>query len=85
MVKVFRLLRLEWIVLVFTVWTQKVDVQHLIYWQGQRVCDALLNKAPTQGGQGTTKREDPSFQATSYNLINVFSHVNSYIYVNTFS
>jgi hypothetical protein len=24
------------------VWAQKVDVQHLIYWQGQRVCDALF-------------------------------------------
>jgi hypothetical protein len=39
LVKVFRLFRLEWIVLVFTVWTQYVDVQ---YWQGQHVCDALL-------------------------------------------
>ncbi len=28
--------------LVFRVWTQSVDVQHLIYWQGQRVCDALF-------------------------------------------
>jgi hypothetical protein len=28
------------------VWTQLVDVQHLIYWQGQCVCDALLE--PTQ-------------------------------------
>jgi len=43
LVKVFRLFRLEWIVLVFRVWTQEVDVQHLIYWQGQPVCDALLN------------------------------------------
>ncbi len=39
LVKVFRL---AWIVLVFRVWTQFVDVQHLIYWQGQRVCDALF-------------------------------------------
>ncbi len=45
LVKVFRLFRLEQIFLVFRVWTQQVDVQHLIYWQGrqgQRVCDALL-------------------------------------------
>jgi len=40
LVKVFRL---EWIVLVFRgVWAQKVDVQHLIYWQGQCVCDACV-------------------------------------------
>jgi hypothetical protein len=30
------------IFLVFRLWTQEVDVQHLIYWQGQRVCDALF-------------------------------------------
>jgi hypothetical protein len=42
LVKVFRLFRLEWIFLVFRVWTQYVDVQHLIYWHGQRVCDALF-------------------------------------------
>ncbi len=40
--KLFRLFRLERIVLVFRVWTQSVDVQHLIYWQGQCVCDALF-------------------------------------------
>jgi len=34
LVKVFRLFRLERIFLVFRVWTQQVDVQHLIYWQG---------------------------------------------------
>ncbi len=35
--------RLEWIVLVFRgVWAQKVDVQHLIYWQGQCVCNACV-------------------------------------------
>jgi hypothetical protein len=28
---------------VFRVWTQYIDVEHLIYWQGQRVCDALLD------------------------------------------
>jgi hypothetical protein len=39
---VFKLFKLEWIVLVFRVWTQYVDVQHLMYWQGQRVCDALF-------------------------------------------
>jgi hypothetical protein len=27
-------------VLVFRLWTQSVDVQGIIYWQGQRVCDA---------------------------------------------
>ncbi len=44
LVKVFiRLFRSEWIVLVFRVWTQYVDVQHLIYWQGQCVCDALFS------------------------------------------
>ncbi len=26
----------------FGVWTQLVDIQHLIYWQGQCVCDALF-------------------------------------------
>jgi hypothetical protein len=31
LVKVFRLVRLKWIFLVFRVWTQEVDVQHLIY------------------------------------------------------
>jgi hypothetical protein len=41
--KVFRLFRLELIFSVFSrVSTQYVDVQHLIYWQGQRVCDALF-------------------------------------------
>jgi hypothetical protein len=39
LVKVFRLFRLERTVLVFTMWTQYVDVQ---YWQGQPVCDALF-------------------------------------------
>ncbi len=38
----FRLFRLEQIFLVFRVWTQYVDVQHLMYWQGQLVCDALF-------------------------------------------
>ncbi len=42
LVKVIGLFRLEWIVLVFRVWTQYADVQHLIYWQGQHVCDALF-------------------------------------------
>jgi hypothetical protein len=43
LMKVFRPFRLEWIVSVFRVWTQLVDVQHhLIYWQGQCVCDALF-------------------------------------------
>jgi hypothetical protein len=42
LVKVFRLFRLERIVLVFRVWTQYVDVQHITYRQGQRVCDALF-------------------------------------------
>jgi hypothetical protein len=32
LVKVFRLFRLEGIVLVFRVWTQEVGVQHLVYW-----------------------------------------------------
>ncbi len=41
LVKVFRLFRLERIFLVLRVWTQYVDVQNLIYWHGQRVCDAL--------------------------------------------
>ncbi len=44
LVKVFKLFRLEQIVLVFRVWTQLVDVQHLIYWQGQRVCNALFTQ-----------------------------------------
>jgi hypothetical protein len=42
LVKVFRQFRLEQIILVFREWTQYVDVKHLIYWQGQLVCDALL-------------------------------------------
>ncbi len=42
LVKVFGLFRLERIVLVFRVWTQYADVQHLIYWQGQHVYDALF-------------------------------------------
>ncbi len=42
LVKVFRLFRLERIDLVFRVWTEYVDVQHLLCWQDQRVCDALL-------------------------------------------
>jgi hypothetical protein len=42
LVKVFRLFRVECIFLVFRVWTQYVDVQHLIYWQGQRVSDAFF-------------------------------------------
>jgi hypothetical protein len=49
LVKVFN--RSEQIVLVFRVWTQYVDVQHLAYWQGQCVCDALFcrrNKSPLQ-------------------------------------
>ncbi len=37
LMKVFRLVRLEWIFLVFRVWTQYIDVQHLIYWQGRHV------------------------------------------------
>jgi hypothetical protein len=41
-VKVFRLFRLAWIVLVFRLWTQEIEVQHLIYWQGQCVWDALF-------------------------------------------
>ncbi len=41
-VKVFRLFRLERIVLVFRVWTQYVDVQRITYWQGERLCDALF-------------------------------------------
>ncbi len=43
LVKVFRLFRLEWIVLVFRVWTQYIDLQYGIYWQGQRVCDAFFS------------------------------------------
>jgi len=42
LVKVFRLFRLEQIVLVFRVRTQEVDVQHLIRWQGQHVCHAFF-------------------------------------------
>jgi hypothetical protein len=42
LVKVFRLFRLKRIILVFRVWTQYINVNHLIYWQGQHVCDALL-------------------------------------------
>jgi len=42
LVKVFRLFRSEWIFVVFGVWTQWVDVQHIIYWHGQCVCDALF-------------------------------------------
>jgi hypothetical protein len=44
LVKVFRLFRLDRIFLVFRVWTQYIDVEHLIYWQGQCVCDALLDR-----------------------------------------
>jgi hypothetical protein len=47
LVEVFRLFRLEQIVLMFRVWTQQVDVQHFIYWQGQHVCDALFHITPT--------------------------------------
>ncbi len=43
LVKVFRLFRLERNFWVFRMWTQQVDVQHFIYWQGQCVCDALFN------------------------------------------
>ncbi len=43
LMKVFRLFRLEWTFLVFRVWIQSIDVQHVIYWQGQRVYDALLH------------------------------------------
>jgi len=43
LVNMFRLFRLERIVLVFRVWTQSVDEQHLINSQGQHVCDALLS------------------------------------------
>ncbi len=47
LVKVFRLFKLEQMFFwVFRVWTQKVDVQHLIYWQGQRVCDDSLLYMP---------------------------------------
>jgi hypothetical protein len=46
LVKVFRLL--EQIVLVFRVWTQHVDAQHVIYWQGQHVCDAVLDTTCVQ-------------------------------------
>jgi hypothetical protein len=44
LVKVFRLFRLEWIFfgVQSKLWTQEVHVQHLIYWQGQCVCDALF-------------------------------------------
>jgi hypothetical protein len=42
--KVFRLCRLDRIVLVFRVRTQYVDVQHLLYWEGQRACDDLFSK-----------------------------------------
>ncbi len=41
LVNVFKLFRLEPIFLVLRVWTQYVDVQYLIYWQGQRVCGAF--------------------------------------------
>jgi hypothetical protein len=51
-VKVFRLFRLERIVLVFGVWTQYVDVQHLTSLQGQRVCDALFFQASGFAGFG---------------------------------
>jgi hypothetical protein len=37
LVKVFRLFRMERIFLVFRVWTELVDVQHLIYWQAQGI------------------------------------------------
>jgi hypothetical protein len=44
LVKVFRLFRLERIFLcVQSVDIILVDVQHLIYWQGQRVCDAFVH------------------------------------------
>jgi hypothetical protein len=33
---------------------------NILYWQRQRVCDAFLNKEPSQGGKGRTKRENPS-------------------------
>jgi hypothetical protein len=45
LVKVFRQFRLERVFLVFRVLTQYVDVQHLIYCQGQHVCDALFFRA----------------------------------------
>jgi len=43
-VKVFKLFRSEQLVLVFRVWTRLVDVQHLIYWQGQLVWNALFTR-----------------------------------------
>jgi len=43
LVKVFTLFRLEWIFLVFRMWTQYIDVQHLIYWQGHCVCDVFFS------------------------------------------
>ncbi len=46
LVQVFRLFRLEPILLVFRESVDTVgreDVQHLIYWQGQHVCDALFS------------------------------------------
>jgi hypothetical protein len=44
LVKVFKLFGLEPIVLVFRVWTRLVDVQHLVYWQGQLVWNALFTQ-----------------------------------------
>ncbi len=43
LVKVFRLFKLEQMFFCCSrVWTHKVDAQHLIYWQGHCVCDALF-------------------------------------------
>ncbi len=40
--KVFGPFRLDWNFLVVRVWTRYVDVQHLIYWEGEPVCDAFV-------------------------------------------
>ncbi len=64
LVKVFRL---ERIVLVFTMWTQQVDVQHLIYWQGHHVCDALFYQRTKTGSSPILKQlETPTGSSLTY-------------------
>ncbi len=56
-VKVFRLFRLEWIFLVFRVWTQQVDVQHFIYGRASVFVMPCL-QSKWQSSIGRCKRSD---------------------------
>ncbi len=67
LVKVFRPFGLEPIFLVFRMWTQQVDVQHLIYWQIHRVCDALFYQRTKTGSSLILKQlETPTGSSLTY-------------------